>query len=293
MKRKPLDWIVLSVVIVIAGVVVMLSFHNTATLARGLNLNPYLTAGLVEILFTSLLFIRGRQRATQRNVPRFLTAGYFTSLAFVTGVNMYGLYQAHAIVGPIVGLAISSAMWLMESSLVWLWTEAHKPHKKSLREIRREARREIKEEKLIQWIEWERWEARKPDLDLIRAAREAEEERKRVVGDGLPEYFTREPVKEIAAEPVTTVQEPEPETEPKHTAEVVPMRQIGFRMEPSPKTAPRFQPNLEARAKAIQKAEELMEELGRIPRKRELMEQGLTEHYAKVAIGELKSRETQ
>src|SRR5690606_5319596 len=134
-KRTALDKVILGVVIVIALVVIALSFSNTKLLARELGLNEYLTAGLVEILFASLLFIRGRQRATQRNVPIFLTTGYFISLAFVTGVNMWGLSMENQVIGPVVGIAISGSMWLMESTLVWLWTDSHRPHKKSAKEL--------------------------------------------------------------------------------------------------------------------------------------------------------------
>ncbi|PTM52190.1 hypothetical protein [Desmospora activa] len=188
-ERSALDKFMVVVVFIIALVVIALSTHNTAMLARELNLNPFLTAGLVELLFASLLFIRGRQRATQRNVPLFLSIGYFVSLGFVTGVNMYGLYQENPVVGPIVGGAITGAMWLMESTLVWLWTDSHKPHQKNLRDLKREAKREIKRMKLIQKIEWMRSEAQKPNLDLIREARKAEEERKEIVKGGLPGFF--------------------------------------------------------------------------------------------------------
>src|SRR5699024_7012638 len=187
--RTLLDKLVLWVVVIIAGIVIALSFHNTSLLARELSLNPYLAAGLVEILFGSLLFIRGRQRALQRNVPLFLTIGYFVSLAFVTGVNMYGLFRENPFVGPVVGLAISGAMWLMESTMVWLWVDSHKPHQKSVRELEREAKKEIKKIKLMQRIEWMRWEAQKPDLSLIRKARMADEKRVEVVEKGLPEFF--------------------------------------------------------------------------------------------------------
>lgn len=188
-KRSLLDKVILGVVVAIALVVIALSFSNTALLARELGLNEYLTAGLVEILFASLLFIRGRQRATQRNVPFFLTIGYFTSLAFVTGVNMYGLYQQSPTVGPIVGGAISAAMWLMESVLVWLWVDSHRPHKKKMKELKREAEKEIAEIKLKQQIDWMRWEAQKPSLDLISKARKADEKRKAAVAGGLPIFF--------------------------------------------------------------------------------------------------------
>jgi hypothetical protein len=197
---------------------------------------------------------------------------------------MYGLYQKSPIVGPIVGLAISGAMWLMESVLVWLWVDSHSPYQKSLRERVKEAKHEIKEIKAIQRIEWMKWEAQKPDLALIREAREAEEERKRVVGDRLPEFFTRETEQtpELIAEPIVHESEPKP-------AEIVPMRKIGFHMEP-PKATPRFQPNLEAREQAIKTAKALKEELGRLPTKRELMEKGLTDHYSRIAISALKEQ---
>jgi hypothetical protein len=300
-KRTFLDWVMLFIVVAIAGIVIALSFHNTTKLARELSLDPYLTAGLVEILFGSLLFIRGKQRATQRNVPLFLSCGYFISLGFVTAVNMWGLAQENMIIGPVVGLAISGSMWLMETTLVWLWTSSHEPYQKSIRQRMREAKREIKEEKIIQRIEWMKWEARKPDLSLIRKARKAEEKRKEVVGDGLPEFFLqlqkKEPIKEIVAE----LHETQPKTvdvqDQKEAKELVPFRrQIGFHMErtdhaadPKPKSpAPRFQPNMEARAKAIETAKKLKEELGRLPKQRELMENGLSEYYAKWARQELK-----
>lgn len=189
-KRTLLDWVILGVVVAIALVVIALSFSNTRLLASELGLNEYLTAGLVEILFASLLFIRGRQRATRRNVPEFLTIGYFTSLGFVTGVNMYGLYQQSPLVGPIVGGAISAAMWLMESVLVWLWVDSHRPHQKKMKELKQEVRKEIEEIKLKQQLNWMLWEAQKPSLDLIKKARKAEEERKKATKGGLPVFFT-------------------------------------------------------------------------------------------------------
>lgn len=109
-KRTLLDMIVLGIVVIIALIIITLSFQNTTKISVGLGINPKLMAGLVEVLFGSLLFIRGRQRALQRNVPIFLEVGYFTSLAFVTAVNMYGLAQENLWIGLIVGLAISGAM---------------------------------------------------------------------------------------------------------------------------------------------------------------------------------------
>lgn len=188
-NRTFLDWAILFVVVATALVVILLSFGNTAKLAEELGLQPLLTAGLVELLFASLLFIRGRQRATGRNVPSFLSVGYFTSLAFVTGVNMWGLAIENPTIGPVVGGAISAAMWLMESTLVWLWTESHQPHQKTLRELKREAEREVRAAKLRQQINWLKYEAREPDLDLIRRARKAEKRRKKAVQKGLPVFF--------------------------------------------------------------------------------------------------------
>ena len=188
-KRKVLDWGILGVVVAIALIVIALSFSNTRLLASELGLNEYLTAGLVEILFASLLFIRGRQRATQRNVPFFLSVGYFCSLGFVTGINMWGLSLENPTIGPIVGGAISAAMWLMESTLVWLWTDSHRPHKKSAKELEREAKREIEEMKIMQKIDWMKWNAEKPSLDLIKQARQEEQKREKIVAGGMPEFF--------------------------------------------------------------------------------------------------------
>lgn len=188
-RRSGLDTTILVVVVIIAGVVVVLSFTNTAKLAKELGLQPLLTAGLVELLFASLLFIRARQRATQRNVPLFLSFGYFASLGFVTGVNMWGLSLENPTIGPIVGGAISAAMWLMESVLVWLWVDSHKPHEKSLRELKKEAKARRRAAKLKQEIEWMDWLAQKPDMALVRRARREEEKRKAIVAGGLPLFF--------------------------------------------------------------------------------------------------------
>ncbi|PTM52708.1 hypothetical protein [Desmospora activa] len=193
-ERSLRDKAVLGVVGVLAITVIALSFKNTAALAETLNLNPWLVAALVEILFGTLLFIRGGQRALQKNVPFFLDVGYFASLAFVTGVNMWGLGQIHPI-GYVVGAAITGAMWLMERTLVWLWTDSHKPHEKTAKELEKEAEEEIKKAKILQRIDWKKWEAQKPDLALIKEAREAEKKREKVVKDGLPEFFRGVPDK--------------------------------------------------------------------------------------------------
>lgn len=292
-KRTKLDWAVLVVVVAVAALVIASSFQNTAKLAEILGMPPILAAGIVEIAFTTFLFLRGRQRALGLNTPLFLHGLYFGLLALVTGVNMWGLSIENQAWGLIIGASISLLLWGMETTLVWLWTDSHRPHQKSLWEIKREADREAKEEKIIQEIEWKKHEAKLPSLSLIKKVRKREKEREKVIAEGLPQYFLQkpEPVKQIVAElknsePKTVIQE-----EPEHAAEVVPIkRQIGFHVERTksePSPAPLFQPNLEARVKAIQTAKQLKEELGRIPKKRELIKKGLTDHYAKFALKKL------
>jgi hypothetical protein len=71
-------------------------------------------------------------------------------------------------------------------------------------------------------------------------------------------------------------------------AQVIPIqRQIGFLNEE--KTSILFQPNTEARTKAIQTAQQLTDELGRIPTKKELLQKGLTDHYSRLALKEIEN----
>src|SRR5690606_40460077 len=188
-QRSIIDWIVLGVVVMIAGSVISLSYTNTQKLAIVLGLNPILTGVIVEVVFGWLLFIRSRQRATTKNVPWFLHLGYFCSFLFVTSVNMWGLAQANDWIGCIVGVVISCTMWLMETILVWLWVDADKPHTPSARDLKKEAKRLIKEEKTRQEIAWMLYEAAKPNLDLIEQAREAEQRRQTVCGKGIPIFY--------------------------------------------------------------------------------------------------------
>lgn len=280
--------------LVIAGVIIGLSFGQTAKLAGMVGATEWYKqmgfAVLVEILFAVSLLIRANQRASGKHVPWFLHIGYFGLLGVVTIINMAVLYQMHPYAGPFVGALISAAMLYTESIFVWINTDADRPHKKSVRELKREAKREVKEAQIIQEIEYMKYEAKKPNLKLIKKARKAEEKRKKIEADGLPEFFTQkpEPVPEVVPEPVTIVQEPE------EVAEVVPIRRpIGFHTEkPQPKVkapAPHFQPNKQARAEALQKAKELFNELGRIPEPRELMQAGLSKHYAGWAREQLKN----
>ena len=188
-QRSIIDWVVLGVVVMIAGSVISLSYTNTQKLAIVLGLNPILTGVIVEVVFGWLLFIRSRQRATTKNVPWFLHLGYFCSFLFVTSVNMWGLAQTNAWIGCIVGVVISCTMWLMETILVWLWVDADKPHTPSVRDLKKEAKRLIKEEKTRQEIAWMLYEAAKPNLDLIEQAREAEQRRQTVCEKGIPIFF--------------------------------------------------------------------------------------------------------
>lgn len=314
-QRMPIDWIVLGIVVVIALVVIALSFSNTAKLAGTLGLNPYLTAGLVEILFGALLFIRGRQRATQLNVPTFLTLGYFVSLGFVTGINMWGLSQEHATIGPIVGLTISGAMWLMETVLVWLWVDADKPHVVSIRDRMRAAKRDIEEEKACQRIEWMKFEAQKPDLKLIKAARKAEQKRKEILEDGLPEFFEQYEQNQ-QPERVFLTREPQEQNQ----AQVVPMRPIGFHVtrdenqaqkQPSDNLVevPKRQAKTDIRQKqkptsdqseiyiqhALKVARQMLaqgKQIGKdLGRNTLAKEAGVTPHYSKLALQRLKNEQ--
>lgn len=188
-QRSIIDWVVLGVVVMIAGSVISLSYTNTQKLAIVLGLNPILTGVIVEVVFGWLLFIRSRQRATTKNVPWFLHLGYFCSFLFVTSVNMWGLAQTNHWIGCIVGVVISCTMWLMETILVWLWVDADKPHTPSARDLKKEAKRLIKEEKTRQEIAWMLYEAAKPNLDLIEQAREEEQRRQTVCEKGMPIFF--------------------------------------------------------------------------------------------------------
>ncbi|WP_240874758.1 hypothetical protein [Shimazuella soli] len=92
-----------------------------------------------------------------------------------------------------------------------------------------------------------KWESRKPDLCLIKEARKSEEKRKKIIKDGLPEYFRRQPesLQEIVVTPIVDDQKEAQETH------VIPFkRQIGFYQEEK-RQDHLFQANTEARSKAI------------------------------------------
>lgn len=291
-KWKFVDWVVLLIVVLNALIVITLSFGNTAKLAATLSLNPYLTAGLVELMFGTLLFLRGRQRSLSLNVPIILSAGYFASFAFVTAVNMWGLGQEHAVIGLMVGAAISGAMWLMENILVWLVTDADKPYQKTLRDRIRETKQMIKEEKACQRLEWMKWEAQKPDLKLIKAARRAEQKRKEILKDGLPEFFQ---IKESGERNKTETIVIEPKA-----AEIVPIKQpakkpIGFhaiKEEYEQNSEKVEDPGEQYIKQAITIARQMMEQgkqIGKdLGRNTLAKAAGVTPHYAKLALQRLK-----
>jgi hypothetical protein len=242
-KDKPEFWIMLF----IAGVIICLSFSQTAKLAAMVGATEWYKqigfAFLIEILFAVSLLIRANQRASEKHVPTFIHVGYYSLLGVITIINMTVLYQTHPVAGPFVGGLISLGMIYTESLFVAINTDLDQPRKKSAKQLRKEAEREIEEEKTIQEIQWMRWEAKHADPKLIKKARKAEKARKRIESgksfwpwaksedEGLPEYFRREPepTPEIEAEPVEPVIVQE-----KHTAEVVPIkRPIGFHVEMS------------------------------------------------------------
>ena len=233
-KRTIVDWVVLFLVVIVAGVIIKLSFTNTTKIAAGLSINPYVLAGLIEIVFAVLLFIRGRQRAVRRNVPLFVHVLYYVSFTLVTWSNMYGLYKEDHFTGLIIGGAISGFMLGLENMLVWLWTRSHEPYKKSILRQKIDAIKEAWEEKMIQEIYWIKYNAKRAHLGLVKKVRRTEQKRKKVIGDDLPEFFhyleKQDPVKEITAELHRT----EPRTinvQDESTAVIPIKRPIGFNIE--------------------------------------------------------------
>lgn len=263
---------------------------------------------ILEGLFAFTLLTRADQRAQGLHVPLFLNVAYYGLLGSITAINISVLYRHHPIFGPPLGLLIACTMLYVEKLFVWKSTEADKPAQKKLKDMLKEAKQEIKEEQVMQEIEYLKYEARRPSLKLIKRARKDQRKRKRIEQgksilsvilpwrkneeQGLPEYFLqkKDPIKEIVVE----LQDSEPKTiEVEPTEEIVPVkRAIGFNVEQQTENKKQnlFQPNQEKRQEAILKAEKLKERLGRIPKKRELMDEGVTDHYARIAINSLKNQ---
>lgn len=225
---------------------------------------------------------------------------------------MWGLAQENQVIGPIVGLAISGAMWLMETTLVWLWVDADKPHAKSVREQMKEAQRVIKEEKMYQRIEWMKFEAQKPDLKLIKEARKAEQKRKEILEDGLPEFFKQYEQNQQPEKVFLTR-----ELQEQNQTQVVPMRPIGFhviREEKQPSDNPvevlKHQGKQDIRQdqkptsdqgeiyiqQAIKVAKQMLaegKEIGKdLGRSTLAKAAGVTPHYSKLALQRLKQEQT-
>ena len=267
---------------------------------------------ILEGLFAFTLLTRADQRAQGLHVPLFLHVAYFGLLGSITAINISVLYKYHPVAGPFIGMVIAGTMLYTERLFVWKNTEANKPAKKKPRDMLKEAEREIEEEQVMQKIEYLKHEARKPSLKLIKRARKDQHKRRRIEQgksilpwrkdeeQGLPEYFRqkKDPIQElieINRESKPKVVEVEPD------GAIIPHK-IGFHAETARREektdkkqpAPLFKPNQEKRLEAIRKAEELRSELGRIPEPRELIEIGLTKHYATYARDQLKkTRETE
>jgi hypothetical protein len=307
--------------LIFIGVNIALSFGQTKEFAAAVGVqNPFHQAAfsvILEGLFAFTLLTRADQRAQNLNVPLFLNLAYFGLLVAITIVNISVLYQKNPIAGPFLGLVITGTMLYTEKLFVWKNTSSNQPARKTPHQLKKEAEKEIQEERVMQEIEYLKYEARKPSLNLIKRARKDEQKRRRVEKgqsiwpwgkdeeQELPEYFRRkkeDPIKEVIAE----LERSEPKTvevEQAKTAEIVPLGGIGFHAETARREskserkkspAPMFRPNQEKRQEALEVAIRLESELGRVPEPKELMEEGLTKHYATFARKELrKMRETE
>lgn len=289
--RKVFISVIFIVVVLTAVTLVALSFVSTSKIAAEVRVSPWLLIALVEIPFASLLAIRGFQRAHQLDLPAWLNLGYYASFAIVTSVNVYGLSQSAALLGVLVGLAVSGVMLLMDQLLVWLIIHSHKPHQKSARELLKEAKEVTKLNETKELIKYMHWESDQPALSLIKKTRKDAEKRAKVMEAGVSEYIQqlldekKQPPQMVEAEPVAPVTTEKVETE--STTEVIPMPQrlIGFHHEAdSNNKSNRFKPNTAKQQEAIAVFNELTTKLGRKPQKDELMNQGLTDHYARFAL---------
>lgn len=254
-KRSKLDVALLLVVGVVAGFVIALSFKNTTKLAAGLSIPPWMLAVLIEITFAVLLIFRGRQRATKRYVPIFVHILYYSSFGLVTFSNMWGLYREDKTTGLVIGAAISCFMLGLEELMIFMWTKGDQPARKSPGQMMREAKKEIKEERILQKIEWMRSEAKKPDLKLVEQARKAEEKRKTVEGDRLPQFFLErekeDPIKQIQAELVQS--EPKIVDVDDTDVQTLPARRIGFHAEDERRVQSSVQTNVQPVQNDVQK----------------------------------------
>jgi hypothetical protein len=290
-KRSKLDVALLLVVGVVAGFVIALSFKNTTKLAAGLSIPPWMLAVLIEITFAVLLIFRGRQRATKRYVPIFVHILYYSSFGLVTFSNMWGLYREDKTTGLVIGAAISCFMLGLEELMIFMWTKGDQPARKSPGQMMREAKKEIKEERILQKIEWMKWEAKKPDLKLVEQARKAEEKRKTVEGDRLPQFFLErekeDPIKQIQAELK--------QTEPKIVdvdadVQTLPARRIGFHAEDERRVQSSVQ-TVQTKKKsdiAYEIAKKMHKQNHEVPSCRQIVKNA-AEHNMKISVGTAKA----
>jgi hypothetical protein len=252
--KKPEFWLMVGFI----AVNIILSFGQTkvvAELAGAENRFHQIAFSIIlEGLFAFTLLTRADQRAQNLNVPKFLNVAYFGLLLAITLSNITVLYQYHEIAGPFLGVLITGTMLYTEKLFVWKNTEANKPARKKPRDLMREAKKEIQEERILQKIEWLKWEAKKPDLKLIKQARKAEEKRKTVEGDRLPQFFLErekeDPIKQIQAELV--------QSEPKIVdvdadVQTLPARRIGFHAEDERRVQSSVQTNVQPVQNDVQK----------------------------------------
>ena len=297
-KRIKPEWIMSGIVAINALLLAASSFMNTTFLADILKIPPELAIGFIDLQFVTLLVIRKIQEARGYRVAWFVSLTYWFAVAVLGAVSTYGLYKRAGKIGILAGVVLVISLVAMDNIFAWLLSD--KSRIKAKTPLWKRFYNEWKERielRAIQYLEWKRHEASKPSLSLIKKARKADEKRKKIEADGLPEFFLQreDPVEKIVAE----LHETQPKTvdvqESEEVKEVVPFRrQIGFHMERTdekPKSpAPLFQPNMEARKEAIETAKRLQKELGRLPKQRELIESGISEYYAKWARKELKNQ---
>jgi hypothetical protein len=251
---------------------------------------------ILEGLFAFTLLTRADQRAQGLHVPLFLNVAYYGLLGSITAINISVLYRHHPIFGPPLGLLIACTMLYAERLFVWKSTEADKPARKKPRDLLKEAKRDIKEEKIMQHIEWLKWEAKKPDLKLIKQARKAEEKRKAVEGDRLPQFFLErekeDPIKQIQAELVQS--EPKIVDVDDTDVQTLPARRIGFHAEDER----RVQTSVQSSVQTVQtkKKSDIAYEIAKkmhkqnheVPSCRQIVKNA-AEHNMKISVGTAKA----
>jgi hypothetical protein len=285
--KKPEFWLMVGFI----AVNIILSFGQTkvvAELAGAENRFHQIAFSIIlEGLFAFTLLTRADQRAQNLNVPKFLNVAYFGLLLAITLSNITVLYQYHEIAGPFLGVLITGTMLYTEKLFVWKNTEANKPARKKPRDLMREAKKEIQEERILQKIEWLKWEAKKPDLKLIKQARKAEEKRKTVEGDRLPQFFLEDPIKQIQAELK--------QTEPKIVdvdadVQTLPARRIGFHAEDERRVQSSVQ-TVQTKKKsdiAYEIAKKMHKQNHEVPSCRQIVKNA-AEHNMKISVGTAKA----